>query len=396
MKSDLDSAPKRGLYGGFPVEQLQDSTLMRIFDLIGHFTIAFDRDFCLLYANRTALESCEKSFPEIQQRPLFEVFPHLEKVRYNGRFKLNTILRKVWREGFVLEHSADLQPANKNTHQEVHRFIPLVGDRDEDSSGDVVGVLLLAVDIAAIGKFSMMDNGVGKFSTLEPKTLEISGEDRQRLKHFSEIAQLAVTTADQINTPLNVILGNAELIRNRLQSADPSVAESFEIINREVKSIADLLQQINRLRTSATGESGIETAPYIGPAIPPPAAAPVKQITRNILVVDDEEYMLSLLREVIRTLGFHPVTATNGLQALNKLSTQAIDLVITDINMPGMSGIELLKKVKRQLPRIPVVLITGYGKERAAEAAREFRADGFIGKPFHIEELRFCIDQLLL
>ncbi len=127
----------------------------------------------------------------------------------------------------------------------------------------------------------------------------------------------------------------------------------------------------------------------------PNPAKPASARRRSILVVDDEEYMLSLLREILQTLGYRPLTAANGSQALELLSTAPVDLVITDIHMPGISGLELLQRVKLKQPQTPVVLITGFGVERAARAARDHHADGFLGKPFHIEELRLCIDRLL-
>jgi DNA-binding NtrC family response regulator len=111
--------------------------------------------------------------------------------------------------------------------------------------------------------------------------------------------------------------------------------------------------------------------------------------------VDDEEYMLSLLKEIVQMLGYCALTAMNGLQALEKLASQPVDLVITDMNMPGMSGLELMSQVRRSRPHLPVILISGYGVEHAAIAARKHKADGFIGKPFHLEDLRACIEKNL-
>jgi len=116
---------------------------------------------------------------------------------------------------------------------------------------------------------------------------------------------------------------------------------------------------------------------------------------RHILIVDDEDYILALMEEVLRILGYQPLAAANAKQALQILAMQPVDLVITDMEMPGVSGINLLQQVKQTHPSIPVVLITGYGPERAARVAEECGADGFLGKPFHIEDLRFCISRLI-
>ena len=116
---------------------------------------------------------------------------------------------------------------------------------------------------------------------------------------------------------------------------------------------------------------------------------------RHVLIVDDEDYILVLMEEVLRILGYQPLTAANAKQALQILAMQPVDLVITDMEMPGISGIHLLQQVKQAHPSVPVVLITGYGLERAARIAEECGADGFLGKPFHIEDLRFCISRLI-
>jgi CheY-like chemotaxis protein len=116
---------------------------------------------------------------------------------------------------------------------------------------------------------------------------------------------------------------------------------------------------------------------------------------RSILVVDDESYILVLMGEVLSILGYRPLTAAKAADALQTLAQQAVDLVITDMEMPGMSGISLVQQIKQTYPALPVVLITGYGPERAARVAEECGADGFLGKPFHIEELRFCISRLI-
>lgn len=120
-----------------------------------------------------------------------------------------------------------------------------------------------------------------------------------------------------------------------------------------------------------------------------------KASRRSILLVDDEDYMLALLKEIVQMLGHRALTAASGAQALEKIASGSVDLVITDMNMPGMSGLELMAQVRQMKPQLPVVLISGYGVEHAAIAARKHRADGFIGKPFHLEDLRLCIEQHL-
>lgn len=115
----------------------------------------------------------------------------------------------------------------------------------------------------------------------------------------------------------------------------------------------------------------------------------------RILLVDDEESMLTLLKEVVQLLGYDPITAADGALALRCFDESRVDLVITDINMPGISGLELLRQVKKQNPDVPVVLITGLSSNRFRDAAREYHADGFLSKPFRIDDLRNCIQRLV-
>lgn len=145
------------------------------------------------------------------------------------------------------------------------------------------------------------------------------------------------------------------------------------------------------MKTQASASSA---ASHLGEVRLNPGTPP-KGTMRSILLVDDEDYMLALLKEIVQMLGYRPVTAASGSQALERLAAHSVDLVITDMNMPGMSGLELLSRVRQAKPQVPVVLISGYGLEHAAMAARKHQADGFIGKPFHLEELRHCIERHL-
>ncbi len=115
----------------------------------------------------------------------------------------------------------------------------------------------------------------------------------------------------------------------------------------------------------------------------------------RILLVDDEEGMLALLKEVVQLLGYDPITADDGALALRRFNETPVDLVITDINMPGISGLELLRLIKKQNPRVPVVLITGLSSSHFRDAACEQHADGFLCKPFRIDDLRNCIQRLV-
>jgi len=115
----------------------------------------------------------------------------------------------------------------------------------------------------------------------------------------------------------------------------------------------------------------------------------------RVLVVDDEPSMCRALSAVLERFGLKVSTALDGLQGLTKFRRDVYDLVIADLKMPGMSGVELLKEIKRISPRTPVVLLTAYGTiEGAVEAMKEGAFD-FLQKPFSPEVLRDVVSRAL-
>ncbi len=107
----------------------------------------------------------------------------------------------------------------------------------------------------------------------------------------------------------------------------------------------------------------------------------------NILIVDDEKNYPTIIGELLQEEGYTSLTASSGMEALDILSTELIDLVLTDVNMPGMSGIQLLEKIKEINPDIPVIIMTAYGSVEKAVEAMHKGAYTFILKPFENQAL---------
>jgi two-component system response regulator HydG len=108
----------------------------------------------------------------------------------------------------------------------------------------------------------------------------------------------------------------------------------------------------------------------------------------TILIVDDEPSALSLCSELAQEVNLLVQTADTTEQALEVLEQQAVDMVLTDVRVPELGGLELLRRIREQHPQIPVLVLTQYGNiEMATEAMRAGAAD-FITKPFHVDELR--------
>lgn len=115
----------------------------------------------------------------------------------------------------------------------------------------------------------------------------------------------------------------------------------------------------------------------------------------EVLVVDDEPQMLIAVQETLRCCGYSVTTAGSGVEALNLLKQKYFHLVITDMRMPEVSGLELLHKVKQFAPRTPVVLLTAYGTvQNAVEAMRDGAYD-FLLKPFSSESLESVVRRAL-
>lgn len=115
----------------------------------------------------------------------------------------------------------------------------------------------------------------------------------------------------------------------------------------------------------------------------------------TILVVDDEKNYLVVLEALLSGEGYEVITADNARDALRHITDSDVDLVITDMKMPGMDGMELLKESKNIKPELPVIMMTAYGTIEMAVEAMKNRAYDYITKPFQNEELKLTIKKAL-
>ncbi|RLC27668.1 MAG: sigma-54-dependent Fis family transcriptional regulator, partial [Deltaproteobacteria bacterium] len=114
-----------------------------------------------------------------------------------------------------------------------------------------------------------------------------------------------------------------------------------------------------------------------------------------ILFVDDEKNILDIVNEYLTRSGYDVTVADNGRQALEYLKDTDFDVVFTDLNMPGFSGLELLSAVKDRRPETEVIIVTGYGTiESAVEALKQGCYD-YLQKPIKLERLKLLVDRIL-
>lgn len=118
---------------------------------------------------------------------------------------------------------------------------------------------------------------------------------------------------------------------------------------------------------------------------------------QKILIVDDDEGVREMLADFFGVIGYQSIVASNGKEALDLLEKHDVSLVISDIKMPVMDGIEMLKQIKKKQPDLIVILITGYEPDYSWNLAKEAGAWDYVRKPFNIDvierKVRFLLDK---
>jgi DNA-binding response OmpR family regulator len=115
----------------------------------------------------------------------------------------------------------------------------------------------------------------------------------------------------------------------------------------------------------------------------------------SVLIVDDEDGIRQILTEMLELERFRVYAAASAEKGLEAFKCHGCDVVVSDIVLPGINGVELMKRIKASDSTIPVVLITGHSGQHSPQAAIESGADGYFAKPFNRVELVFTLNQLL-
>jgi DNA-binding NtrC family response regulator len=110
-------------------------------------------------------------------------------------------------------------------------------------------------------------------------------------------------------------------------------------------------------------------------------------IKAKVLLVDDEELFLTTLAERLEVRGMQVTMATTGVDAVSTVDNQDFDLVVLDLSMPGIDGLETLKRIKAKQPDAEVIMLTGEGSIRTSIEAMKLGAEDFLQKPVNITEL---------
>ncbi|HET7579328.1 MAG TPA: response regulator [Bacillales bacterium] len=113
----------------------------------------------------------------------------------------------------------------------------------------------------------------------------------------------------------------------------------------------------------------------------------------KILIVDDQYGIRILLTEILQTEGYETCEAANGVQALSIVEKEKPGLVLLDMKIPGMDGLEILKRVKKMRPDTKVIIMTAYGELEMIEEAMASGAITYFPKPFDIDEVLVSIKE---
>jgi two-component system NtrC family response regulator len=118
-------------------------------------------------------------------------------------------------------------------------------------------------------------------------------------------------------------------------------------------------------------------------------------ISGRILVVDDDESLRRVTQVQLEQMGYRVDTAANAQDALDSLKSAPFELVVTDLKMPGMSGLDLLRRIRADFPDTQVILITAFGTIETAVEAMKAGAYDYVTKPVHPDELKLCVRRAL-
>lgn len=113
--------------------------------------------------------------------------------------------------------------------------------------------------------------------------------------------------------------------------------------------------------------------------------APISGISKRVLIVDDADFLRTVLEDILTKRGHAVLQAKNGSEGLEVLRNEQVDVCVLDIVMPGMSGMEVLERIKKEQPGIKVVMLSAMSRKRLVEQALQLGADAFVVKPFQEE-----------
>lgn len=159
-------------------------------------------------------------------------------------------------------------------------------------------------------------------------------------------------------------------------------------LNRYVTRLDSVKGQLEALAATVSGVRSVRCIPGAG-FVPPSLVGPAESMERpsKILLVDDEREFVHTLSERLQSRDLDAAVVYDGEEALSFVRSDEPEVMVLDLKMPGIDGIEVLRRVRREHPAVQVIILTGHGSQKEEEEARELGAFAYLRKPVDIERL---------
>jgi CheY-like chemotaxis protein/cytidylate kinase len=156
-------------------------------------------------------------------------------------------------------------------------------------------------------------------------------------------------------------------------------------INRYVMRLESYGGELKKMVSKISGVKNVNTT--IGPDFKQPDIYPKLDLPKKIMLVDDEKEFVHTLSERLQTRNLESVIAYDGEQALSMVEDDTPEVMVIDLKMPGIDGLEVLRRVKKKHPATEVIILTGHGSEKEEALAQELGAFAYLQKPIDIDVL---------
>jgi len=225
------------------------------------------------------------------------------------------------------------------------------------------------------------------------KILLVQSDKRSRFELFVILKKnkYDVLEADSVNQAVK-LLNSKPSIDLIMSGKDMPEKSGFDLVRylRGKKDLVDIpvilttscCDQNTVVECAKLGVSNVITRPFSEEIILAKIQKLLSGIKRTILIVDNEKDILETLEFIFQSENFRVVTASSAEQALDVIKRYSVHAVISDVLLPGISGFDLMVKVKQKDKNLPVILITGYEGENVLKEAEAAGADGYYKKPF--------------
>lgn len=208
-----------------------------------------------------------------------------------------------------------------------------------------------------------------------------------QLHNFQAKIQFISEALNHLNDPLTSLTGAVDILKNSHLTNHGLEKEQIEILDRAIETLHIVIRRGQLLikESNSQRKDVIETLENVNIDWPK---------EKTILVIDDDADVRTIMINYLNKMGYAVMLASDGQQGINLAKAHYYDLIISDINMPKMDGIEFVSQVKSINPWVPILVITGYHTPEVTELTKTFDSVGLLNKPFKYEKLEDTIHKI--